>query len=73
VSTIYELTVMEQNVIWELVSEARKRLLTAVRPDGFNIGLNQGLAAGQTVIHLMFTLSRDGTAMFPSRAAGFAG
>jgi diadenosine tetraphosphate (Ap4A) HIT family hydrolase len=51
VSTIYELTVMEQNVIWELVSEARKRLLAAVRPDGFNIGLNEGLAAGQTAIH----------------------
>jgi hypothetical protein len=26
-------------------------LLAAVRPDGFNIGLNEGLVAGQTVIH----------------------
>jgi diadenosine tetraphosphate (Ap4A) HIT family hydrolase len=55
VSTIYELTVMEQDVIWELVSEVRKRLLAALRPEGFNIGLNEGLAAGQTIMHVMFT------------------
>ena len=49
--SIYELTVTEQNVIWELVSEVRQRLLTDLKPDGFNIGLNDGLAAGQTVMH----------------------
>ena len=38
-------------MIWELVSDVRMRLLAAVRPDGFNIGLNEGLAARQTVIH----------------------
>ena len=38
-------------MIWELVSDVRMRLLAAVRLDGFNIGLNEGLAAGQTVIH----------------------
>jgi len=51
VISIYELTVTEQNVIWELVSEVRQRLLTDLKPDGFNIGLNDGLAAGQTVMH----------------------
>ena len=49
--SIYELTVTEQNVIWKLVSEVRQRLLTDLKPDGFNIGLNDGLAAGQTVMH----------------------
>ena len=51
VISIYELTVTEQKVIWELVSEVRLRLLTDLKPDGFNIGLNDGLAAGQTVMH----------------------
>ena len=51
VISIYELTVTEQNVIWELVSEVRQRLLTDLKPDGFNIGLNDGLAAWQTVMH----------------------
>ena len=51
VISIYELTVTEQNVIWELVSEVRQRLLTDLKADGFNIGLNDGPAAGQTVMH----------------------
>jgi diadenosine tetraphosphate (Ap4A) HIT family hydrolase len=51
VSTIYQLTIPEQSAIWELVSEVRERLLTGLKPDGFNIGFNDGLAAGQTVQH----------------------
>lgn len=51
VSTIYELTVPEQRAIWELVGDVRSRLLAGLKPDGFNIGFNDGLAAGQTVAH----------------------
>lgn len=29
----------------------RERLLTGMKPDAFNIGVNDGLAAGQTVEH----------------------
>jgi diadenosine tetraphosphate (Ap4A) HIT family hydrolase len=49
VSTIYELEISAQQAIWELVSEVRQRLLTGLKPDGFNIGFNDGLAAGQTI------------------------
>ncbi len=51
VFTIYELTIPEQRAIWELVGEVRQRLLAGLKPDGFNIGFNDGLAAGQTVEH----------------------
>jgi diadenosine tetraphosphate (Ap4A) HIT family hydrolase len=51
--TIYQLTLPEQGALWELVGEVRARLLTGLRPDGFNfkIGFNDGLAAGQTLAH----------------------
>jgi len=51
VTTIYLLNAAEQNAIWALVAEVRERLLTGLKPDGFNIGFNDGLAAGQTVAH----------------------
>lgn len=51
VMTIYHLKPSEQSAIWKLVSEVRERLLTGLKPDGFNIGFNDGLAAGQTVQH----------------------
>jgi diadenosine tetraphosphate (Ap4A) HIT family hydrolase len=51
VSSIYELTSEEQAAVWDLVAEVRDRLLTGLKPDGFNIGLNDGIDAGQTVEH----------------------
>lgn len=51
VGSIYELTAEAQSAVWSLVAEVRTRLLTGLKPDAFNIGLNDGLAAGQTVEH----------------------
>jgi diadenosine tetraphosphate (Ap4A) HIT family hydrolase len=51
VASIYDLPLTEQAAVWELVSDVRQRLLASARPDGFNIGVNDGLAAGQTVMH----------------------
>jgi len=51
VHSIYDLITHEQNAVWELVRLVRERLLMTLSPDGFNIGLNDGLAAGQTVMH----------------------
>jgi diadenosine tetraphosphate (Ap4A) HIT family hydrolase len=47
VNSLYELSDTERNGVWELVSEVRQRMLTKLKPDGFNIGVNDGLAAGQ--------------------------
>ena len=51
VSSVYELTADEQSAVWDLVAEVRQRLLTGLTPDAFNIGVNDGLAAGQTIEH----------------------
>ncbi len=51
VRSIYELDSFKQSAIWDLVAIVRDRLLLGLKPDGFNIGVNDGLAAGQTVEH----------------------
>lgn len=35
-----------------LLDQARQQLLAELKPDGFNIGINDGAEAGQTVPHL---------------------
>jgi hypothetical protein len=54
VSSIYELTGEQQSAVWDLVSEVRQRLMTDLKPDGFNIGINEGIDAGQRSNMLMF-------------------
>ena len=51
VASIYELSADEQAALWALVAEARQWLQDQSHPDGFNIGVNDGAAAGQTVAH----------------------
>src|SRR4051794_5392781 len=51
VSSLYELNIEHQSSVWELVAEVRQRLLVGLKPDAFNIGVNDGIAAGQTVEH----------------------
>ncbi len=38
--------------LWELVENCKKYLDRKFKPDGYNIGINCGEAAGQTVMHL---------------------
>lgn len=51
VASLFDLPPEEQRAAWSLVAEVRDRLRRDLRPDGFNIGLNDGAAAGQTVPH----------------------
>jgi diadenosine tetraphosphate (Ap4A) HIT family hydrolase len=70
VISIYELNMTERNDIWELVTEVRQRLLTELKPDGFNIGLNDGLVAGQTVMHAYVHVIPRWTADVPDPRGG---
>ena len=51
VDSLFELSEQEQADLWKLVALVRAELQTKFQPDGFNIGLNDGVAAGQTVMH----------------------
>ena len=48
----FECTPAEQQSLLQLMTTARARLRSQYSPDGFNIGINDGAAAGQTVPHL---------------------
>lgn len=50
-SNYFELTPEEQVAGWSLVNEIREKLIVEYHPDGFNIGVNCGQAAGQSVLH----------------------
>ena len=52
IATLDETTPAEQRALWELVTAVKRDLREQLRPDGFNIGVNEGAAAGQTVAHL---------------------
>ncbi|PMR70413.1 HIT family protein [Halomonas heilongjiangensis] len=52
VATIAELSTDEQAALFPAVLDAQRRLDESHRPDGYNIGINQGAAGGQTVPHL---------------------
>ena len=50
-ASLFDLPAAVQAEIWETVRRTRELLIPRFRPDGFNIGLNDGAAAGQTVPH----------------------
>lgn len=52
VGSFFDLGAEERSAMLELLEQARARAQIDFRPDGFNIGINDGAAAGQTVSHL---------------------
>lgn len=52
VVTFFETTEEERLAMMRLLDEMKARLDREHKPDGYNIGINNGAAAGQTVMHL---------------------
>jgi diadenosine tetraphosphate (Ap4A) HIT family hydrolase len=52
IGSLFEATEEERAALFDLLGVMREKLLQELNPDGFNIGINDGAAAGQTVMHL---------------------
>ena len=52
ISSWFDATSEERHALIELVDEVRRQLEEKFSPDGYNIGMNVGEQAGQTVMHL---------------------
>jgi len=52
VGSFFQITDHEREAMLALLIVAKKGLDDEVRPDGYNVGINDGEAAGQTVLHL---------------------
>jgi diadenosine tetraphosphate (Ap4A) HIT family hydrolase len=52
IASFFDLTAEESAAMFSLVAQCRKIIEIEVAPDGYNVGINVGEAAGQTVMHL---------------------
>jgi diadenosine tetraphosphate (Ap4A) HIT family hydrolase len=52
VGSFFDLTHQEHDALFELVRDQKRLLDAEFSPDAFNIGINDGSAAGQTVPHV---------------------
>ena len=50
--SFFEVSSDERLALFELLDHAKHAVIAEFKPDGFNIGINDGPAAGQTVPHL---------------------
>ncbi|OGS91054.1 MAG: diadenosine tetraphosphate hydrolase [Gallionellales bacterium GWA2_60_18] len=52
VASFFDLTPEEVAACMDLIKEERKRIDEEFHPDGYNIGVNVGPAAGQSIFHV---------------------
>jgi diadenosine tetraphosphate (Ap4A) HIT family hydrolase len=52
IASFFEATESERTALLDLLEAAKQAAVHECKPDGFNIGINDGAAAGQTVPHL---------------------
>jgi diadenosine tetraphosphate (Ap4A) HIT family hydrolase len=52
ITSFFDLSADEQSDMLATLAAAKSNLDVTVKPDGYNFGVNDGLAAGQTVMHV---------------------
>src|SRR3989344_1723567 len=52
ITSIFDAAKEVRDGMFDLLESVRHLLIQEHKPDGFNIGINDGMAAGQTVMHL---------------------
>jgi|ERR1039457_972780 diadenosine tetraphosphate (Ap4A) HIT family hydrolase len=52
VGSFFQITAEERTCLLELLDQSKKMVDEEFSPDGYNIGINDGVSAGQTVPHL---------------------
>lgn len=52
VGSFFEIAAEERDALLNLLEEAKHQIDQEFQPDGYNIGINDGPVAGQTVAHL---------------------
>ncbi len=52
VKDFFETTKEERNAMFELIDKAKKIIDEKDKPTGYNIGINCGISAGQTIMHI---------------------
>jgi diadenosine tetraphosphate (Ap4A) HIT family hydrolase len=52
VADFFDMSAGEQTAVWELLAKARQAIQLQYHPDGYNIGVNIGRAAGQSRMHV---------------------
>jgi diadenosine tetraphosphate (Ap4A) HIT family hydrolase len=70
VADFFDMTAGEQAAVLALLNEARRRVQAKYRPDGYNVGVNVGRAAGQNRMHVHVHLIPRYTGDVPDPAGG---
>ena len=52
VADYFELTIHEQRALWLVLNRCKKLIQKRFNPNGFNVGINVGEAAGQSIFHV---------------------
>lgn len=73
IPSVFDTTESELAALWDLLLIAKQHLKKDFTPDGYNIGINDGTPAGQTIPHLHIHLIPRYTGDMPDPRGGVRG